>query len=361
MKKILPNILLLFASIAVGLLFVEIFLRLTPFVEFADKKNQYVFYSFDPVLGWNNTPNTTGTFAREDFSTSVKINSWGMRDKEISLKGPEGIRRVAVVGDSFTWGHGVEEEERFSDIAAQHLNSLKLEILNFGVSGFGPLEYLLEMDHVLQFNPKLVVLVFCLENDWQDNVLRQRYGYYGPYATLENDKLSILGYPIPNCKKFGATYFGDSPLHRFLNSYSKIYALCRGFINSRYLTKNQEGLIGFNSLDIYNLASPLREKAIAINQRILEGIRDKLKEKNIPLVLLLAPTKCDLKAEAPNLIPTAAKDAILHTAAHLQIPILDPTDALSLADFFPHDSHWNKSGHAKVAPFFEQAVKQYLP
>ena len=55
--------------------------------------------------------------ARRWFALHTKLNSLGCRDKEWELAKPPGVRRIAFVGDSFTYGWGIENPaERFTGL-----------------------------------------------------------------------------------------------------------------------------------------------------------------------------------------------------------------------------------------------------
>lgn len=70
-----------------------------------------------------------------DFSVIYKINSQGLRDKEYAIKKPEGVTRVGVFGDSFTFAEGVPDNKRFTEIAENQIPGV--EVLNFGFPGLG--------------------------------------------------------------------------------------------------------------------------------------------------------------------------------------------------------------------------------
>lgn len=54
--------------------------------------------------------------ARRWFETYTRLNSLDYRDKEWALEKPPGVRRIAFVGDSFTYGWGVKKSaDRFPD------------------------------------------------------------------------------------------------------------------------------------------------------------------------------------------------------------------------------------------------------
>src|SRR5438132_14200631 len=61
----------------------------------------YVFYRYDPVLGWDNLPNARGYLTRAEYSIEVSNNSLGMRDVEIGEKRP-GEDRVGFLCASLT-------------------------------------------------------------------------------------------------------------------------------------------------------------------------------------------------------------------------------------------------------------------
>src|SRR5262249_46299692 len=142
MKSFLQNFGLTLAACLIALAGVEVALRIWG-PEVVTLGNQFVFFRFDPVLGWANLENTHGTFTRLEFSNTIDINSIGMRDAEVADK-RNGEFRVAVLGDSFTWGLGAEYGERFTEVVEALDPSIN--VLNFGVTGFSPIQYLLQLD-----------------------------------------------------------------------------------------------------------------------------------------------------------------------------------------------------------------------
>ena len=129
MKSFLPNAALFLFSCLVALGGIELALRLWG-PDVLAMGNQYVFYKYDPVLGWDNLPNMRGQFSRLEFSYPVSINSQGMRDAEIKERRPDEFR-VAVLGDSFVWGVGVAYGERFTEVV--EARNPHINVLNFGV------------------------------------------------------------------------------------------------------------------------------------------------------------------------------------------------------------------------------------
>jgi lysophospholipase L1-like esterase len=336
--------------------------------------NQYHFYQFDPVLGWSNTPGVTGTYKREEFEYTISINQYGMRQHPVGKKRKAGDYRIAVLGDSFVWGIGVADEDRFTEILERQLPGT--EVLNFGVSGYGPIQYYLMLDEVIEFDPDLVIVSFCLANDYEDNVFYQRYGYYKPYATVDDKgKLVIKGRGFPNVRptRLGTeetrknayrTILGSKALAAFANALSA--SDVDDQVQQSDALPDQQGLPGFeNALvnaredDLNPKERALREKAVRINEAILREIQRKLKLHDIDLLLMSAPTKFQYNKSGhyghEGVYPEA-ETVLKNSAQALGIPFLGNVKQLTGNDFWQKDGHWNLQGHVKMAT----SIAKYL-
>ena len=88
-----------------------------------------------------------------------RINSHGWRDAERSFDKPAGVRRIVVLGDSFTFGVGVDAVERYTDVLEKMAGS-NLEVLNLGMNAVGPDQELLVLEtDGLRYAPDFVVCV----------------------------------------------------------------------------------------------------------------------------------------------------------------------------------------------------------
>lgn len=89
-----------------------------------------------------------------------EINSWGMRDKEYTLKKSPDTFRILLLGDSIT------ENGMWSDYVEEKLNTAgKYEILNCGVRGWGLFQYREYLKNKgMQFNPDYVLIGLCLND-----------------------------------------------------------------------------------------------------------------------------------------------------------------------------------------------------
>ena len=136
-----------------------------------------LFWEYDPVLGWKHRPGQTGRFRKPgSFDTSVTINSAGFRGPEHAPEPSPGIERIVVLGDSVSWGYGVEDAEVFTErLAARRPGT---EVVNLAVSGYGTDQQslLLERDG-MTWHPALVLQQVCA-NDFRDVTQELVHGIY---------------------------------------------------------------------------------------------------------------------------------------------------------------------------------------
>jgi len=147
---------------------------------------------------WLDThPKLTGTAALPR-TLAIGNNSLGLRDIEFT---PSDKPVMLVLGDSNVWGYNVEDGERFSNLLRNELPGYA--IVNAGVSGYGTdQEYLLMRRLWPSIKPKVVVLIFCMENDRNDNSSNVRYSNHKPYfATQSDGTLALRGQPVPKGRK----------------------------------------------------------------------------------------------------------------------------------------------------------------
>ena len=156
-----------------------------------------VAYSFDvhhPTRGWALRP---GIRELRVFGDRVlNSNSRGLRGTtEHPYRKPAGTRRVLVFGDSFTFGEDVSDDETYSHHLEQRLSGV--EVLNFGVHGYGHDQMLLYLrEEGVKYQPDVVVLGF-LYDDMERNLLGFR-DYAKPHFELRDGRLELRGVPVPS-------------------------------------------------------------------------------------------------------------------------------------------------------------------
>jgi lysophospholipase L1-like esterase len=150
----------------------------------------------DPVRGVVLAPGAKGWQTREGRSY-VSINKHGYRDRERDKTKPHGVYRIAVLGDSFVEARQVAIEDSFCALLEAMLNTAppfgakKVEVLNFGVAGYGTAQELLTLrQDVYDYAPDYVVLAFFPGNDIADNSKALSHpAETVPFFTLRGDEL----------------------------------------------------------------------------------------------------------------------------------------------------------------------------
>jgi lysophospholipase L1-like esterase len=128
-----------------------------------------------PTRHHANVPSARGLFISEFGEPSrVAFNADGLRGAGITREKPTGIFRILVLGDSFTEASNVPEEATFSKQLENRLNrqradGRRIQVLNAGVIGYSPvLEYLFLKDVGLAYRPDVVLVMFFMNDPWED-------------------------------------------------------------------------------------------------------------------------------------------------------------------------------------------------
>nr|MBS0020348.1 SGNH/GDSL hydrolase family protein [Gammaproteobacteria bacterium] len=151
----------------------------------------------DPQRGWAPEPGAEG-WQRLEGKALVRINQAGLRDRLRPLPKAPGIFRIAVLGDSFAEAVQVPIEQTFWFILQDELNACnpfqgrKVEVLNFGVSGYSTAQQLLTLRHrAWSYQPDMVLLAFFHGNDLAENSSALDDDPLRPYFIYRGDELVL--------------------------------------------------------------------------------------------------------------------------------------------------------------------------
>jgi len=146
-----------------------------------------------PFFGWDLVPGTSGTgFMGESY----RINSKGFRDIERSMERQPGKSRIAVIGDSFTFGARVNREDTYPSQLEKILNSrgISSEVINCGVIGHNMWQhYEVLRRKALPFHPDLVVLALFVDDLSASSSPREKQDdYKGNNPFRDNELFGML-------------------------------------------------------------------------------------------------------------------------------------------------------------------------
>ena len=100
----------------------------------------------------------------EEFDVQVKISGQGLRDREFPATASEGKTRIVAIGDSFTFGWGVQGEQSWPKVL-ESLSNNPTEVINFGFPGASPRDYSNMITSALDHFSPDIVLVGTLQGD----------------------------------------------------------------------------------------------------------------------------------------------------------------------------------------------------
>jgi hypothetical protein len=189
-KRLLGKLLLVLMGFLFGGIVAEIALRVTGY-------SYPEFYRLDQTRGYSLRPNASGWY-RKEGEAYISINSDGLRDEEHALTKPADTFRIAVIGDSYPEALSVSLEEAFWSVLEKKLEECnafpgkKIEVLNFGVSGYGTAQELLTLhEQVWKYAPDLVMLTVTTNNDITDNVRALKRTEEIPYFVYKENRLTL--------------------------------------------------------------------------------------------------------------------------------------------------------------------------
>jgi hypothetical protein len=360
----LRNFALVVASTLVTLLFLEVGSRI--FYQPPAKAMNFSgdsYYEKDEIVGWSPRRNIQGIHNwTGSFATTFRTNSDGLRDREYPLEKPKGITRIIALGDSFTWGWGVGDNEIYTEALESLLP--RVEVINLGVAAFATKQ---EFDYLkmkgMKYDPDIVMLGFCL-NDIVGNSPRE----HGLVDSASKRDVKLSDHSSLFLK-----------LKEFLTYNSAFYDFVTERINSNKILVDvmvklgiKESPVGYDGLDT-NLrpaliSYPLSLEALFEDTKSqLLTMNDFLEKRHVRLLVVLIPSlqSVERKAFEGTLIQSIyePKDFDLEKPFRLMeefgslhnIEIINPLSSLRKAHadgaslFLHRDMHLNKLGHNLLA------------
>lgn len=310
-----------------------------------------------------------------EFHQQATINSLGYRSPEFSLKKPVGTKRILVLGDSFTFGHGVGDRQIYPFIAGELLKQKgykNAEVINAGyASGFSPDSYYLYLkERGMKLKPDVVVVGFFVFNDIADLV----------ETVWDNVDENGLPVKISSCCRTvddHRLHYKESQLrykfpilrdsHLFILLVTTLQNRFHLFGDTLYISKhNPPPGCAFSPQCIEEVK--IEEEKVHI---VLKGMKQLTDKQGIPLVVVLIPIDFQLypqmrwKYPFNNFPPPDNINFIqkrlgaFFKEQHILFldlyPILDSRRAMG-NPYYPVDGHFNPLGHQIAA----QAIADYI-
>lgn len=318
-KTYLPvsqNILLVFIGVVFALLLAEISFRIFDLVCDIKKGRRMARISSNPDIGYELKPNFQ--------KGRIKINSYGFRGKEFSLKKDESITRIVALGDSITFAPNVNIEDCYLSLLEKRLNNndapnSRFEVINAGIGGYDVWQYLAVYEEkVRRLSADIIIVAIC-----QNDFIKLGPYYKDFFGIVRGD-------------------FADEKYKSFLDYsllYRKISFKIKGLAQRRY-KRHKGAKAPFAHLTIdTNWA-----KGITPLKKLLTAI----KKDRVDFVFLIFPLKNQIKGEDQH-----SSEKFTNFAKDYNVPMLDLLHTLKNIDediYVKNDYiHFNESGHKLIA------------
>ena len=362
MRQVVPKFALVVVSVLVALALLEGLSWVTPqsllparLREVRDRLDLYRraegMFVTDSELLFKIRPNTDIIVSHPDYRVRVRthLNLDGIGFRGGSLGGPAW---GAAVGDSFTFGVGVEHEETWVARLAQALGR---EIVNLAIPAQGPPQY------------TRVLKRYALP-------LRPRVVFYGFYF---ND--------LDAANRFYRMKRTLVPVSRYLRQYSVLYNLLSESRTSALTDEpapaggDRVGLTTDSEEPVIDAAALQRtlerqnrnfEQRWRVTMKELDDAVKASRDAQVELVMLYLPSRWEVYWEsikAQSRLPESLdidrrRRAVVEYCGARKIPCFDLTPALKRETaqgkplYFRTDGHWNREGNRVVS----EALKKFL-
>jgi lysophospholipase L1-like esterase len=213
---------LILAATAFAAIMCEVAARIAFAAPPNEARQPQIAYQYDPEIRYLLLPNQRG-WIDDGFATT---NALGFRGATPTLPKPSGLVRIVAVGDSVTFGFGVNDEDTFCVQAERLLRSRhpapNLEIVNLAVPGYDTRqEVTLLGRHIARLNPDIVLVGFY-SNDVPDSLEDNQSGTTVTKPAAQGEALHMNAAPTSwwdiQMRKSRAIYTVGRALRRFTHS-----------------------------------------------------------------------------------------------------------------------------------------------
>jgi len=339
-----------------------------------------VLHEYDPRAGWRCASNLDARYMLpRSFDAHIRCNSQGLRGGEVPREKPAGRTRVAVLGDSFMWGYGVEDDEVFAHVLTREIPDS--DAVNLAANGYSTVQELIRFEDVgVDYDPDVVVVGFYW-NDLEDNFDDKHGGR--PVARLDGDTLHIDNSPVRRHWKAGYKQWlrHHSRLFGFVEYATSLveetYKLRieeqrwarRGGSPPRQPRPSAPGVMKFSGRDVYAPPRPEVDRAWLAVRLVLARIVDLERQRGGRTLVLYVPDRYAMSPERfhefygddPELDWNRPSERLAQIARSVGADYLDPSPAFRAAPdpvalFLPRNGHWSAAGHALAARLAAQRI-----
>lgn len=330
----------------------------------------------DAELGWRLLPGYSGTCISRGHRTvsHIEISQQGFRSPPVEIPKPLDVRRILMLGDSMTFGSGIETTETTAAVLEAGLNRAKpelqrYEVINAAAPGYGTAQqWLLYRRWADDLAPDIVLLMFFVSNDLENNICHNSWETH-PCFGLKNGEL-VLESTLPDEAAAGeGNPWRLKKLHTHVFFRTRLESL---FMASPGIARLLPWL-GYEAPLPGTLQSWYGGESFAnswkITHALLNALEADVRADGIPLVLVIVPSSAQATEEFEQLTvllhsdtpegaaflanPLLPQETLIDWAEEHAVPAIDPLGLLKRtaaeSSIYLPDRHFNALGSRMVA------------
>jgi hypothetical protein len=252
--------------------------------------------------GWALNPGTSGWYTNEGRALFT-VNGQGLHGPERPKTKPLNTIRIAVLGDSFTEARQVPMSQNFCSVIERELaqcpgvDGKHIEVLNFGVAGYGTTQELITLHrYVWDYSPDVVVLAFYTGNDVLDNSPQMStWTHMRPFFVKRNRQWE-LDNSFQNLRHFRKAVARETGLGRWLYDHLRLVQL---FEAARQSLKGaaEGGGLGISALMYKD--TPALHDAWEVTYYMLSTMHREVEARSARFLLVTLNSPIMLNADSP--------------------------------------------------------------
>lgn len=300
------------------------------------------FFAYDADLGWRGRPNERGPFRGWEFTTQVQLNEWGFRDAGPWRDKQPGQHEILLLGDSITWGYGVEEGRRYSDLLPAELAKAGIDavVRNVAVPGYDTgLELLLYRQLRGRGCPDLV-LIGLYENDIRENVSPSQGPYAKPYFRSVDGRLQPANVPVPADGREDRHANTEEGWSAWMRAHVRLYA------GAAWIKETARQLLE----EAAPMTSEPDPRGVAITAALLHDWAGEVERDRRQAAVILLPDAEELAKAGASTTDLAATESGVRPVLRLAAAFREAAQASAGPLFYRLDgAHWTEAAHALAA------------
>lgn len=299
-------------------------------------------FEYNPSTGYITKPNRSFESKTPEFMVHYETNDLGLRGPDINVENL-GDCTILGLGDSFTFGMGVEYEETYLEVMRRALLNPPHEnfgVINAGQGGWGTAQQAVFLEeNIAVFHPRLII-VGVYQNDITDNISPNLF------EITADQHLERTGI-VPKSRIDEVRELADSvPLYAWLSENSALFGLLRVFVQNIFTrpTATPAAVDTTNPQPAVATSQETEKYLINLERLLLLRIQAIALESGSQVVFVFIPQMRDKE----TLFVDEAVYGVCDTGGMLCIDMRDAlkTSAHPLESlYYPHDRHWKPLGH----------------